>query len=334
MFRPKGLKLPFALAAILAVVACGGTPSAGSSNSGPTALTASYSELIPDEWAPWAAADGGYFTKNNLNVTLTSIASATGVAALLSGQTQIAQLGGSEVLSAAAGGGDLVIVANLVPVYPYVFIVPSSITSPDQLKGKKVGISRKGGSADIATRAALTQMGLDPNKDVTIVETGSAANRVAALRSGAIQGGVSQPPESTKLVAAGFHVLLDMASQKVAAANTVVATTGAYLKDHKAVVQAYVDSLVQALARLRKDEAFADQVLTKWEKVTDTSTLGDTYKFYTQEVFPQYPFPRPEQYQPAIATLRSSNPKVASVDLAKLLDPSLVQSASDRKLGD
>lgn len=334
MFRPKGLKLPFALAAILAVAACGGTPGAGSSNSGPTALTASYSELIPDEWAPWAAADGGYFTKHNLNVTLTSIASATGVAALLSGQTQIAQLGGSEVLSAAAGGGDLVIVANLVPVYPYVFLVPSSITSPDQLKGKKIGISKKGGSADIATRAALKQLGLDPNKDVDIVETGSAANRVAALRSGAIQGGVSQPPESTKLVAAGFHVLLDMASQKVPAANTVVATTGAYLRGHKAVVQAYVDSLVQALARLRKDETFADQVLTKWEHITDTTTLGDTYKFYTQEVFPQYPFPRPEQYQPAIATLRSSNPNVASVDLAKLLDPSLVQSASDRKLGD
>ncbi|HKC18878.1 MAG TPA: ABC transporter substrate-binding protein, partial [Candidatus Dormibacteraeota bacterium] len=248
-------------------------------------------------------------------------------------QTQIAQLGGSEVLSAAAGGGDLVIVANLVPVYPYVFVTPSSITAPDQLKGKKIGISKKGGSADIATHAALQQMGLDPTKDVTIVETGSAANRVAALKSGAIQGGVSQPPESTKLIASGFHVLLDMASQKVAAANTVVATTGAYLKAHKSVVQAYVDSLVQALARLRKDETFADQVLTKWEQITDTSTLSDTYKFYTQEVFPQYPFPRAEQYQPAITALKASNPNVASVDLGKLLDASFVQSASNRKLG-
>jgi hypothetical protein len=124
-----------------------------------------------------------------------------------------------------------------------------------------------------------------------------------------------------------------MASQKVAAANTVVATTGAYLKAHKSVVQAYVDSLVQALARLRKDETFADQVLTKWEQITDTTTLGDTYKFYTQEVFPQYPFPRPDQYQPAITALKSSNPNVASVDLSKLLDPSFVQNASNRKLG-
>lgn len=333
MFRPTFSKGGFLLAGVFALTACGSSPAATPSPGQPTSVTASYSELVPDEWAPWAADDGGYFSKNNLDVTLTSISSATGVAALISGQTQIAQLGGSEVLSAAASGADLVIVANLVPVYPYVFIVPSSITSPAQLKGTKIGISKKGGSADIATRAALTSMGLDPTKDVTIVETGSATNRVAALRSGAIQGGVSQPPESTKLISEGFHVLLDMASQKIAAANTVVATTGAYLKAHRAVVQAYVDSLVQALARLRKDEAFADQVLAKWEKISDQSTLGDTYKFYTQEVFPQYPFPRPDQYQPAIDTLKASNPNVSSVNLGKLLDPSLVQSAMNRKLG-
>jgi|SRR5579859_769561 len=334
MFRPRiASRVALAAGGLFLLAACGGTPAASSSPGQPTAITASYSELIPDEWAPWGAADGGYFTKNNLDVTLTSISSSTGVAALLSGQTQIAQLGGSEVLAAAASGGDLVIVANLVPVYPYVFVVPASITSTDQLKGKKIGISKKGGSADIATRVALKAMGLDPDKDVTIVETGSASNRVAALKSGAIQGGVSQPPESTKLIASGFHVLLDMAKQKLPAANTVVATTGAYLKAHRAVVQAYVDSLVEALARLRKDQSFANQVLIKWEKITDTSTLADTYQFYTQEVFPQYPFPKPDQYQAAIAVLSASNPKVASYDLSKLLDPSLVQSASDRKLG-
>lgn len=333
MFRPKSPKGLLLAIGGLMLLACGGSPAASPSPGQPTSLTASYSELIPDEWAPWAAADGGYFQKNKLDVTLTSIASATGIAALLSGQTQIAQLGGSEVLSAAAGGGDLVIVATLVPVFPYVFLAASGITSPDQLKGKKVGISKKGGSADIATRAALQSMGLSPDSDVTIVETGSATNRVAALRSGAIQGGVSQPPESTKLVSSGFVVLLDLAKNKIPAANTVVATTGAYLKDHRAVIQAYVDSLVQALTRLRKDEAFADQVLTKWEKITDTALLADTYAFYTKEVFPQYPVPKAEQYQQAITALKSSNPKIATLDLSKVLDPSFVQSASNRKLG-
>jgi NitT/TauT family transport system substrate-binding protein len=298
-----------------------------------TTLTVSYSEVIPDELAPWAASDGGIFAKHNLDVTLTSISSSNGVAALLSGQVEIAQMGGSEVVSATAAGGDLVIVANLVPVFPYVFETPAGVNSFADLKGKKIGISRVGGSADIATRTALSKNGLDPTKDVTIVETGSAANRVAALKSGAIQGGVSQPPESTTLESLGFHSIYDLAKQKLPAANTVVATTGGYLKAHKQVVQEYVDALVEALAKVRKDKAFAEGVLTKWEKITDQGLLDSAYDFYTKEVFMTYPYPKPEQYQAAIEVLKKTNAKLVGYDVSKALDQSFVKSANDRKVG-
>jgi len=337
MFRPMRANLGSLALAALVATACGGAaPSTSSSGSlhptQKTSVTASYSEIIADEWAPWAAADAGIFDKNNLTVDLQYIASATGVAALLSNQTQIAQLGGSDVINAASGGADLVIVANMIPVFPYVFLVPNSINSADQLKGKKIGVSKFGGSADVATRVALKKLNLDPTKDVTIVETGSASNRVAALRSGAIQGGVSQPPESTTLEKQGFHVLLDMAKDKLPAANTVVATRGDYLKAHRDVVQAFVDSLVQAQAKLKTDKAFAEGVLSKWEKVTDTAVLDDAYTFYNNEVFAPYPAPKPEQYQAAIDNLKATNPKLASFDVSKILNASLIKSAQDRKL--
>ncbi len=323
------------LTALTIATACGGAPGASASPSPgeKTAIQASYSEVIPDEWAPWAAADGGIFAKHNLDVTLQSIASANGVAALLSGQVQVAQLGGSEVLSAAANGGDLVIVANLVPVFPYLFMTVPSVSSIADLKGKKVGVSKIGGSADIATRVALTKNGLDPTKDVTILETGSAANRVAALRSGAIQGGVSQPPESTILQSQGFHVVYDMARQKLPAANTVVATTGAYLRSHRQVVQDYVDALVASIVRLKKDRPFAERVLTHWEKITDPQLLDGAYTFYMQEVFTTYPAPRADQYQAAVSALGKTNPKLATYNVSRALDPSFVKSAQSRKVG-
>ncbi|HKF74552.1 MAG TPA: ABC transporter substrate-binding protein [Candidatus Dormibacteraeota bacterium] len=336
MSRPNPLRLVSLLTLTMLAAACGGAasaPATTSSSHPTTSLTASYSEIIPDELAPWVASDEGYFTKNGLDVTLQSIASTNGVAALLSGQVQIAQLGGSDVLSAAAAGGDIVIVANLVPVLPYVFMVPASIDSVSQLKGKKVGVSKFGGSADIATRLGLQKNGLDPNGDVTIVATGSASNRVAALRAGAIQGAVSQPPESTTLQQQGFHVLFDLAKEKLPAANTVVATTGAYLKAHRAVVQSYVDSLVEALAGLRKDQAVSDRALGKWEQVTDPALLKDTYAFYTKEIFTAYPTPVPGQYQAAIEVLKAQNPKLATFDVSKILDPSFVKSAQSRKVG-
>lgn len=335
MSRPNPLRLLSLLALTMLAAACGGVASAPAATSShpPTSLTVSYSEIIPDELAPWVASDDGYFIRNGLDVTLQYIASTNGVAALLSGQVQIAQLGGSDVLGAAASGGDIVIVANLVPVLPYVFMAPASIDSIAQLKGKKVGVSKFGGSADIATRLGLQKNGLDPNSDVTIVATGSASNRVAALRANAIQGAVSQPPESTALEQQGFHVLFDLAKQKVPAANTVVATTGAYLKSHRAVVQSYVDSLIEALAGLRKDQAVSDRALGKWEKITDPTVLKDTYAFYTKEIFTAYPTPMPGQYQAAINILKAQNPKLAGFDVSKILDASFVKSAQSRKVG-
>jgi NitT/TauT family transport system substrate-binding protein len=324
-----------ALVALTIAAGCGGVASTTASPSPgqKTAIQVSYSEVIPDEWAPWSAEDGGIYAKHGLDVTLQSIASANGIAALLSGQVQVAQLGGSEVLSADASGGDIVIVADLVPVFPYVFITSPSVASIADLKGKKVGVSKIGGSADIATRVALTKNGLDPAKDVSIIETGSAANLVAALRSGAIQGGVSQPPESTTLEAQGFHPVYDMAKEKLPAANTVVAVTSAYLKANKQVVQEYVDSLVESIARLKKDRAFAEQVLTHWEKVTDRTLLDSTYSFYTQEVFATYPMPQVGQYAATVQALKATNPKLATYSVSKALNPSFVQSAQSRKVG-
>ncbi|HZU17329.1 MAG TPA: ABC transporter substrate-binding protein [Candidatus Dormibacteraeota bacterium] len=336
MFRPIIQRLGTLALTALFLAACGGASGSTSASPAPqqkTALTASYSELVPDELAPWGALDGGYFAKNGLDVKLTSISSANGVAALLSGEVQIAQLGGSEILSAAAGGADLVILANLVPVYPYLFMVPSTIHGTADLKGKKVGVSKFGGSADIATRIVLRREGLDPSTDVTIVETGSASNRVAALRSGAIQGGVSQPPETALLQQEGFHSLYDLARLKLPAANTVVATTRSFLTSHRAVVQAYMDALIQATARERSDRRFTEQLLTKWEKVSGQTVLDDTYSFYFKEVFPTYPYPRPQQYADAVQVLQQKNPKLQNFNVSRILDPSFVESAARRKVG-
>ena len=333
MFRPTfRTVIAIAVAASL-LVACGGS-SGGSSSSGQKAkLTASYSELVPDELWPWGAAEGGYFSRNGLDVSLTSVSSTNGVAALLSGQVQLAQLGGSEVLSAAAGGADVQIIANLCPYYPYLFMASSSVTSMNDLKGKKVGISSFGGSSDTATRAGLRKEGLNPDSDVTIVPTGSSSNRIAALRSGSIQAGMSQPPESVTLQKEGFRPLLDLAKLKLPAANTVLAVRKSWAGSHHSEVQAYVDSVVQAVARERKDKEFTWNVLAKWQKLKDRLSLDPTYAFYMNEVFQAYPYPRAAQFADAVQVGQKKNSKLAGFNVAGALDDSYVKNAANRKLG-
>ena len=321
-----------ALLGVLAFAACGGSTPSTVSSSSPVKLTISYSELIPDSLALWVAQDGAYLKKNGIDADIQLITSSQGIPALLSGQTQVAVIGGSNALSAAVQGADLEVVAVLTPVYPYQFLVPASIQSPDQLKGKKVGVSAIGSSSDVATRVALKKMGLDPTKDVTIVPVGSAANRVAAMYSGAIQGSVNQPPDSVTMESKGFHSILDMAAAKLPNANTGVVVQKSWAASHKDVVQKLIDSLVQASARIRKDKAFTVGVLKGWLKSDDTAGMAATYDYYAKEIVPPLPYPRAEQFTDALAVLATRNPKAKTFDISSLLDPSFVQSADTRGL--
>jgi len=299
----------------------------------PVALKVSYSNVIADNLPEWMAYESGIFKQHGLDVELTNIASSNGIAALLAGQVQVAQLGGSEVLSAAANGGDLMIIGNVGAVYPFVFMVPADITSMDQLRGKAIGVSNVGSSSDIATRVMLRKVGLDPNHDVTIVAVGSLEQRVAALTNGAIQGGLAQPPDQLALQDKGFHVLYDLAAEKLPSANTAITVQRSWLNANRDVAQRYVDSIVEAIARSRSDKDLALKVLAKYLKNDDQRALQTTYDFFVGQVTPTYPTTSTDQFADVIAQLSPQNDKIASFDLTKLLDPSFVQSAIDRHLG-
>ena len=346
----KTLAVLVSFLAILATACGGGAGPGGAASSSPTQaaagspsptaracctkVTAAYSNISADDWIPWYAFEKGIFKDNGLDVDLQSInGGAQTSAALLANQIQIGQFGGSEALSANAGGADLVIVANLAPVYPYKLYVQKGITSIQGLKGKKVGVSNAGGSSDIATRAALKAAGLDPDKDVTIVAVGSHANRTAALLAGSIDAGVDDPPEDLELVKAGLTPLVDLAGQKLPAANTGVIMQRSFLNANKDTVQAYVDALTIARVKMKADKAGATAVLGKYFKLDNQGALDAAYDFFMNEVTTPYLFPDVTQFKDAVEILGKSNDKIKTVDIAKMLDRSFMQSAQDRKLG-
>ena len=333
----SALRRLLALFVILAVVACGGAgapaPAASSSatQAKPAKLVVGFSEIYEGALPMWYAATKGVFTKHGLEVDLRYTASSSGIAALLSGETQIFQGGGSEVLSAVAGGEDLVVIGNLVPVYPYVFLVPADIKTAADLKGKRVGVSMPGSTSDIATRVALPAIGIDPDKDVTIVAVGSSQNRTAAMLAGSIQGGLDQPPGSFALEAKGFHILFDMVSLKLPVVNNGITAKRAWLSANRDVAQRYIDSLVETISLLKSDKAGAEDVLKKELKIDDQKTLDGTYDASTK-LFPSLPYARTEHFADSLKVLTPKNPKLANFDVAKILDESFVKSAGDRGL--
>ncbi len=299
----------------------------------PTKIVVGFSEVYEGAIPMWVADEAGIFKKNGLDVDLQFTASSTGISALLGGQIQLFQGGGSEALSAVAEGADLVAVGNIVPVYPYVFMVPADVKSVADLKGKKVGVSSPGSTSDIATRVGLKDVGLDPDKDVSIVAVGSSQNRTAALMNGSIQGGLDQPPGSLTLEKQGLHSLFDMASLKLPVVNNGLIVQRGYLNQNRATIQKYVDSIVEGIARAKKDKDLAVKALMKNMKLDDKSLAERTWQYATTEVFPDAPEIKPEHFKDSVEVLGAKNPKVKDVDLNKMIDRTLVQSAVDRGVG-
>jgi len=292
----------------------------------------SYSNPIADFLPFWIGLDAGIFAENAVDAELQSIASAQGVAALVSGQTQAAGIGGSEILSAAAAGADLVVVATLVGVYPHLFEVAPDIKSAADLKGKKIGVSSIGSSSDIATRVLLRRIGLDPDKDVTIVALGSTDQRTAALISGAIQGAVTLVPDTLLVEDKGFKPLYDLGALNLPASQTVVAVQRSLVTSKRDVVQRLVDAVVLSAARMRKDRALSIATLKKWLKSSDDRAMTATYEKYALPDIAVLPYPSAEQFKDAQETLGAKSDAVKKFDLAKLLDRTFVQSAADRGL--
>src|SRR2546425_8896580 len=208
--------LSVGLVASLLLTACGGAPTpaappAASATPAPVKVSASYSNVVASKLPLWVAKEAGSFARQGLDVELTLVESSKGIPALLAGDVKFAHIGGSEVVSAAAGGADLVIVGGTVPVWPYVLIVAPDIKKLEDLKGKKLAIAGIGGSYDIAARVLLPRLRLKPDDDVAIIATGSVAEATAAPAGGAGQAALSEPPHQLAPEPKGFPVVAKLA---------------------------------------------------------------------------------------------------------------------------
>jgi NitT/TauT family transport system substrate-binding protein len=301
----------------------------------PGTILASYSELTAINLPLWIAVDAGLFKKNGLTVDARLIESSLGVGALLSNEVKFAAMGGSETLAAAVGGADLVVLATLSPVYPYTLEVNASIKTAQDLKGKKLGISRIGSSSDSGTRAALKKLGLDADKDVQLVQVGSLAARTAALLSGALDGAVSALPDTLEMEARGFHPLLDLAAERLPAVNNTLVARRSWISDNKDTTQKYLDSVVEGIARAKKDKALSVGLIKKYlkERGGDDKALEATYEFNVNEIFRIPPVTTPDLFQDSITQLSEKTAKAKDFDIKTLIDNSFVENAASRGVG-
>jgi NitT/TauT family transport system substrate-binding protein len=289
-------------------------------------LTLSYSEETADMMPLWIASDAGYFKEHGLDVTVRYLPAQEGIPALVTGQVQIAAIGGADAVSAVAQGARLKFVLTLTPFYTFQFWVRPQYETADALKGQRVGVASTTGSLYAATVLALRELGLGVS-DVVITPLGSVSNVNSSLLAGSIAAAASHAPATYQFERNGFVDLVDLAKKKVPSMNAGLLVPDDFAASHRAEVQAVVDAVVEALRRESADRAYVESEMRSRMKITDPKVADFTYDFYAKEIIRTNPLPEVAQVESNRQAMMEHNPKAASVDVGAMVDQSFVKQA-------
>lgn len=286
----------------------------------PARLRVAYSEMNASGTVPWVAADAGIFARHGLDAELSYIASAQTVPAVLAGDMDLAIGGGYAAINSRLAGGDLQMILGVVNWFPFELMVAPSIASPADLRGNRLGVSRLGSSSDVATRAALAQLGLVPDQDVAIVQVGSLQERIAAMQADAIAGGVATAPDTTLLRQQGFTTLLDLAATGEQEMTSVVFGSAAWLRANDATTQAFVDAMIEAIHLVKTDRAIAKQALAQYLKLQDPAALDDAYDHFVGEPLARVPEPGVDAARKYLQGQAATDPRTAGARVEDFFD--------------
>jgi NitT/TauT family transport system substrate-binding protein len=264
--------------------------------------------------------DGGYFEKHGLFVEPVYVASGTKVAqAVLAGEFPVALAGGT-VVNATLAGGDIVIFGGLVNVPSFYVYVHPAIKRPEDLKGKAIGITTYGSSTDFSIRYLIKKWGMEPDRDIKVLQMGGQPQIVSAMVGGSVQGGVLSSPANYRAGKSGFQLLVDFKQVGLDYPTVSLVSTRSYIKKDPQTVRRFLMAYSEGTERLYRDKEFTMKVIGKYTKTEDREALDSAYGFATTfiERPPHLPY---KAVETILAQIGEKEPKARSARPEDFIDP-------------
>jgi ABC-type nitrate/sulfonate/bicarbonate transport system substrate-binding protein len=296
----------------------------------PIRLHAAYTSVSGVMAPIWVAQDGGYFAREGLAVEVSSFPSGNeGIQAMMAGEVDFLQIAGSTTVSAALGGGDTLVVATTVRTIIQSLIGRPEIARTEDLRGKGVGISRRGTSIDTAARVALRHAGLEPDRDAAIVQAGSMSNILGSMEADRVQAGILSYPQVTLARRMGFRELLDLGTLGIPYAGTGISTRRSFATQQPDVVQRYLRAELAAIHRLLTDRPYALGVIGQYLLADDPEVLGDTYDVYVLKYLEKVPYPDDASIQGVLDELADEVPRAREVSPSEFYDTRFLRALDE-----
>ncbi|HEX5607332.1 MAG TPA: ABC transporter substrate-binding protein [Candidatus Binatia bacterium] len=229
----------------------------------------------------WVGKDTGLFAKNGLNIEPVQIrGGAVSTMAIMSGQAVLSGVGAGSVVAARVEGGDIVLLACPADLEPVYLIARPEIKSPAELKGKAAGVTRLNSSIHFYLRSATRMVGIDSDKEMTLLQLGGSAEISAALEAGRIAAAALTIKDVLPFTQRGWPVLADLTKSDLVYPSSCVTSTRAFVKAEPKVVNAFLNTYVSAIRLIKTDQKLAERSLLKWLKEKESPTLSKSLEAF------------------------------------------------------
>lgn len=260
-------------------------------------LNLGYSSISGSQAILRVIKDAGIFQKNGLDPSLVLIAGGSGIVqALIAGDLPIAVVGGEPSIMARLQGADTVILGGLINIVDFSIITAPEVKKPQDLKGKKLAVSRFGSSTDFVIRYALQKWGLVPDRDVAILQIGSQPARLAALKSGTVHGTIVGPPADIIARKSGFNEIANPEQLNLAYPNTCIVSTASAVSKNEEIIRRVMKAIVEGIQFFKTQKEATLKSLDAFARLGQSDLIEETYRHY-HEILPRVPYPDLEGIQ-------------------------------------
>ena len=267
----------------------------------------------------------GFFKKHGLDVDLVLLSGSSLLAtAMISGSVPVSLVGAAPMVVSALAGADTVLLACATTyAYGRLFSNPK-IARINELKGKRIGLTRLGTIDDGLLRYALRDRGLNPERDVVFLAAGSGAERLVALGNGAIDAAIFRPPHDGFAEKAGFRELLDVNKAGLYNPAACIGSTKTYVQNNRDIMTRILKGFVEGLKFFRENREYTFKVAAEFTRTNDPEAISAVLDSPArlQEKVPYVPM-KGIEFLLKVEALR--NPKAQRFDPAAVVDSSFMQ---------
>jgi ABC-type nitrate/sulfonate/bicarbonate transport system substrate-binding protein len=271
----------------------------------------------------WFARDVGLYEKYGLDAKLVYIQGGSVLLqAMLAGQTHAGQNGVAETIVAILRGGDVRMLGVTSKIFPYSMIVGKNIKSAKDLVGGRLAVNRLADVSAIASQVALRKLGLNPEKDVTLLQVGGSPQRLAALQSGAVQAAALDFMSGLRLSKLGYTVLSQVSLSYPYLGPLV---SGRFLRENPTAAEAFLRAFLEAIGRFKRNREEGIKALARYMKSNETDVLNKAYDFISTEFYAENLEPDTKSFQELLEEIGEREPLAKKATIAQVFDMTIVR---------